>query len=146
MKVRRVLIWTALVLVVLAGAVAPTAYRALGTFAVKVPESLKGDHAGAIVAVERTGKYPRFVVQRILNSVDLPERINVTSGITTYRLRYRTTNYDDTPVVASALVGLPNRSVSTSVSVGPVSHNVSAMHAIALALRWFTELANREGE
>jgi acetyl esterase/lipase len=129
MRVRRVLTWTALGVTVLAGIVAITAYWAIGTFAVKIPASLKGDHAGAIVAVERTCKYPRFVVQRLLDSVDLPNRIDVTSGITTYRLRYRSTNYDGTPVTASALVGLPNRSTLTSVVI--YLHGTMAQRSIA---------------
>jgi pimeloyl-ACP methyl ester carboxylesterase len=117
MRVRRILFRVLLVLVVLTGAVGIAAYRAVGTFAVAFPASLKGDEPGALVAVERTGKYPGFVVQYILDTVDLPDPIDVTYGITLYRLQYRTTNYDGSVVVASGLVALPNASALNSVVV-----------------------------
>lgn len=115
MRVRKVLFWVLLVLVALTGVVGIAAYRAVGTFAVAIPESLRGDKPGALVEVERTGKYPGMVVQRLLDTVDLPDPIDVTYGITLYRVQYRTTNYDGSIVVASGLVALPNRSASDSV-------------------------------
>jgi hypothetical protein len=99
------------------GTVAIAAYRALGTFPVEISESLKGDKSGALVAVERTGKYPRFAMQYLLDSVDLPRPIHVTYGITLYRVQYRTRNYDGSVVVASGLVALPNRSDLNSVVI-----------------------------
>jgi pimeloyl-ACP methyl ester carboxylesterase len=117
MRVRRTLFWVLLVLVVLTGAVGIAAYCAVGTFAVAIPESLKGDDPGTLVSVERTGKYPGFVAQYILNSVDLPDPIDVKYGITLYRVQYRTTNYDGSVVVASGLVALPNGSALNSVVV-----------------------------
>ncbi len=83
-------------------------YRAIGTFGVALPEGLRGQEPGALVSVERVGKYPRFAAQRILNSVDLPEVIALQRGITLYRVRYRTTNHDGSSVIASGLVALPN--------------------------------------
>ena len=115
MTVRRILIGVVLVTIVLAAALGIAAYRAVGTFAVAIPESLTGDEPGALVAVERTGKYPSFVVQYILNTVDLPDPIDVKYGMTLYRVQYRTTNYDGSVVVASGLVALPNRSELHSV-------------------------------
>ncbi len=116
MSVRnKILLGVLLVLVVLTGAVGIATYRAVGTFAVAIPESLTGDEPGALVAAERAGKYPRFVVQYLLDTVELPEPIDVTYGITLYRVQYRTTNYDGSVVVASGLVALPNRSVLNSV-------------------------------
>jgi pimeloyl-ACP methyl ester carboxylesterase len=117
MRSRRIVIGILLVLVVLAGAAGIAAYRAVGTFAVAIPESLKGDRPSALVAVERIGKYPSFAVQYILNTVDLPDPIDVTHGITLYRVQYRTTNYDGSVVVASGLVALPNGNTLKSVVV-----------------------------
>ena len=117
MRVRKILCGVLLALIVLTGAVGIAAYRAVGTFAVAIPESLKGDQPGALVTVERIGKYPRFAVQYILNTVDLPEPIDVAYGITLYRVQYRTTNYDGSVVVASGLVAVPNGSVLNSVVV-----------------------------
>jgi hypothetical protein len=58
-----------------------------------------------------------LAVQYILNTVDLPDPIEVTHGITLYRVQYRTTNYDGCVVVASGLVALPNGSTLKSVVV-----------------------------
>ena len=115
MRMRRIFFGVLLVVVMLAGAAGIATYRAVGKFAVAIPESLIGDEPGALVAVERTGKYPSFVVQYILNTVDLPDPIDVKYGITLYRVRYRTTNYDGSVVVASGLVALPNGSDLNSV-------------------------------
>ena len=106
-----------MVLFVLAGAGGIAAYRAVSTFAVAIPESLKGVGPGALVAVERTGKYPSFAVQYMLDTVDLPDPIVVTHGITLYRVQYRTTNFDGSIVVASGLVALPNGNALQSVVV-----------------------------
>ena len=110
MRMRRILLWILLIVVVLACAVGIAAYRALGTFTVAIPDSLKGDEPGALVAVERTGKYPSLVVQYILNTVDLPDPIDVKYGMTLYRVQYRTQSYDGSMVVASGLAALPNGS------------------------------------
>src|SRR6266480_2139049 len=104
MRKRKILLGVLLVLVVLIGAVGIAAYCAVGTFAVAIPDSLRGHEPGALVAVERIGKYPRFVVKYILDSVDLPDPIDVAYGITLYRVQYRTTNHDGSAVVASGLV------------------------------------------
>jgi pimeloyl-ACP methyl ester carboxylesterase len=105
---RRILFRVLIVLVVLLGAAGIAVYTAVGTFAVSIPESVKGDQPGALVAVERIGKYPGFAAQYLLNSAGLPEPIRVTHGVTLYRVQYRTTNYDGSGVVASGLVALPN--------------------------------------
>jgi pimeloyl-ACP methyl ester carboxylesterase len=115
MRMRRILLWILLIVVVLACAVGIAAYRAVGTFTVAIPDSLKGDEPGALVAVERTGKYPSFVVQYILDSVDLPDPIDVKYGMTVYRVQYRTQSYDGSVVVASGLVALPNGNDLNSV-------------------------------
>jgi pimeloyl-ACP methyl ester carboxylesterase len=115
MRARRILIGVLATVVVLGGALGIVTYRAIGTFAVEVPESLSGDEPGALVAVERIGKYPRFAAKYILNSIDLPESIEVKCGITVYRLRYRTTNYDGSPVIASGLLALPETSALNTV-------------------------------
>jgi len=115
MRVRRVLVWIVVVMIVLAGAIGGAVYRAVGTFPVAIPESLKGKQPGALVAVERTAKYPSFVVQYLIDSVHLPEPIDVTHGITVYRVKYRTTNHDGAVVVASGLVALPNGAAAGSV-------------------------------
>ena len=117
MRSRRILVGILSVLVVLAGAAGVAAYRVLGTFAVAIPESLKGDGPGALVTVERTGKYPHFVVQYILDFVDLPDPIIVTHGITLYRVEYRTTNCDGSMVIASGLVAMPNGNTLKSTVV-----------------------------
>jgi pimeloyl-ACP methyl ester carboxylesterase len=115
MTVRRILIGVVLVTIVLAAALGIAAYRAVGTFAIAIPESLTGDEPGALVAVERTGNYPSFVVQYILSTVNLPDPLDVKYGMTLYRVQYRTTNYDGSLVVASGLVALPNRNELPSV-------------------------------
>jgi dienelactone hydrolase len=117
MRARRILVGILVVFIVSVGAFGIAAYRAVGTFAVTIPESLKGYGPGALVAVDRTGKYPSFAVQQILNTVDLPDPITVTHGITLYRVEYRTTNYDGSVVVASGLVALPNADALKSVVV-----------------------------
>jgi pimeloyl-ACP methyl ester carboxylesterase len=108
MRWRRIAIWAVVVVAVLAGSIGIAVYRAVGTFAVAIPESLRGDNPGALVAVERIGKYPGFVAQYLLNSVDLPDPIDVHYGTTLYRVEYRTTNYDGKVVFASGLVALPS--------------------------------------
>ena len=75
---------------------------------IAIPESVKGNEPGGLVAVERISKYPAFVAQFLLDSVNLPERIQLTYGTTFYRVTYRTTNHDGSLVVASGLVALPN--------------------------------------
>jgi hypothetical protein len=129
MRVRKILCGVLLALIVLTGAVGIATYRAVGTFAVAISESLKGDQPGALVTVERIGKYPSFAVQYILNTVDLPEPIDVAYGITLYRVQYRTTNYDHSVVVASGLVAVPNGSVSNSVVV--YHHGTNAERGLA---------------
>jgi pimeloyl-ACP methyl ester carboxylesterase len=137
MRVRRTLFWVLLALVVLTGAVGIAAYCAVGTFAVAIPESLKGDNPGTLVAVKRTGTYPGFVAQYILNSIDLPDPIDVKYGITLYRVQYRTTNYDGSVVVASGLVALPNGSDLNSVVV--YLHGTNAERRTAPSQRGFGE-------
>src|ERR1700685_131390 len=105
---RRFLFSVLLVLVALLAASGILVYRAVGTFAVAIPESAKGNEPGALVAVERISKYPAFVAQFLLNTVHLPDPIHITHGITLYRVTYRTTNHDGSLVVASGLVALPN--------------------------------------
>jgi pimeloyl-ACP methyl ester carboxylesterase len=105
---RRILISVLLVLVALLVAGGILVHSAVGTFAIAIPESAKGNEPGALVAVGRISKYPAFVAQFLLNTVDLPEPIHVTYGITLYRVTYRTTNHDGSLVVASGLVALPN--------------------------------------
>jgi pimeloyl-ACP methyl ester carboxylesterase len=114
---RKILLSVLLVLLVLLGAGAIAAFSAVGTFAVDIPESAKGNEAGALVAADRICKYPAFVAQALLSAVSLPEPIQVTNGITLYRVTYRTTNYDGAVVVASGLVAMPNGQVSNRVVV-----------------------------
>ena len=109
MHMRRILICVLLFVIVLAGAVGIAVYRAVGTYSVAIPESLKGDKPGRLVAVERTGKYPAIVTQYILDTADLPDPIEVKYGVTLYRVKYQTTNHDGTVIVASGLVALPTR-------------------------------------
>lgn len=117
MSKRRVLVGILSLLLVLAGVAGIAIYRATGTFAVAIPAALKGYAPGTLLSVERTGKYPAFATQIILNRVELPEPIDVTRGIALYRLRYHTTNKDGSVVVASGLVALPNKSKLESVVV-----------------------------
>jgi len=105
---RRILISVLLFLVALLAAGVIAFHSAVGTFAIAIPESAKGNEPGALVAVERISKYPAFVAQFLLDSVKLPEPIHLTYGITLYRVTYRTTNHDGSLVVASGLVALPN--------------------------------------
>jgi hypothetical protein len=132
-RMRRILFSVLLVLVVLAGAIGIAAYRAVGTFVVAIPESLTGDEPGKLFAVERTGKYPGFVAQYILNSVDLPDPIDVAYGVSLYRVQYRTTNYDGFLVVASGLVALPNGTELNSVVV--YHHGTNAQRRTAPSQR-----------
>lgn len=117
MWVRRTIVCVLLGLSLLTLVVGLAAYRAVGTFPIAIPAAPPGNQPGTLVAVERTGKYPAFVVQYILNSAELPEPIAVDHGITLYRVRYRTTNRDGGIVVASGLVALPNAGVWNSVVV-----------------------------
>ena len=117
MNARRILIGAPLVLAALAAAAGIAAYRAAGTFSVALPESLSGREPGALVAVERIGKYPAFVVRYILGTVEMPDPVDVKYGIALYRVHYRTTNYDGSVVVASGLVALPNGNDLNSVVV-----------------------------
>jgi len=129
MRLRRILAWVLSVVMVLTCAGGILAYSAIGSFSVALPESLKVDKPGALVAVERTGKYPRFVAQYILNAVELPEPIEVKYGLTLYRVRYRTMNYDGSDVVASGLVALPDRSDVDSVVM--YHHGTSTRRRVA---------------
>jgi pimeloyl-ACP methyl ester carboxylesterase len=117
MRTRRILFGILLALIVVAGAAGIAVYRSIGIFSVAIPEALRGDGPGALVSVERTGKFPSFAAQYILNSADLPEKIDVTHGITLYRVQYRTTSYDGSLVVASGLIALPNANTLQSVVV-----------------------------
>jgi dienelactone hydrolase len=118
MRVRKRLLLTVLItLVALLGALGIAAYSAVGTFAVAIPDSLKGTKPGSLIAVERIGKYPGFVAQYLLNLAHLPDPIAVTDGIALYRVQYRTTDYDGSVIVASGLVALPRRSALNSVVV-----------------------------
>jgi len=114
---KRIIVGVLLAFVALVGAIGIAAYNAVGTFAVAIPDSLKGNQPGSLVAVDRIGDYPAFVTQYLLNSVQLPDPITVTDGITLYRVQYRTTNYDRSVVVASGLVALPSRRTLNSVVV-----------------------------
>ena len=116
MRKRRVVVGILLLLLMLVGVAGIAVYRATGTFAVAIPASLKGNEPGTLLSVERTGKYPAFATQIILNRVDLPEPIEVTQGITLYRLRYHTTRKGCVDV-ASGLVALPHGSKLKSVVV-----------------------------
>jgi hypothetical protein len=107
---KRLLARILFVVVALSGAIGIAAYSAVGTFGVVIPESLKGIKPGDLVAVARIGKYPAFAARYILDTVRLPDPIEVTHGITLYRVSYRTTNYDGSVVVASGLVALPDGS------------------------------------
>jgi hypothetical protein len=115
LRLRTILFWVLLVVVVLACAVGIATYRAMGTFTVAIPDSLKSDKPGGLVAVERTGKYPSLVVRYILDSIGLPDPIDAQFGMTLYHMQYRTRNYDGSIVVASGLVALPNWSEVNSV-------------------------------
>jgi len=117
MRKKKILIALLVTLLVLTSAAGITLYRALGTFTVPLPAKLREESPGGLVSVQRTGDYPRFAVQSILNSVDLPEPLQVTHGITLYRVQYRTTNYDGSAVFASGLVALPHGEAMTSVVV-----------------------------
>jgi hypothetical protein len=115
MRVRnQILFGVLLALLVVVGSVGIAAYYAVGTFAVVIPESLKENKPGALVAVDRIGKYPAFVAQCILTTVHLPDPIDVTDGIALYRVKYRTTNHDGSVVIASGLVALPNSNALNS--------------------------------
>jgi dienelactone hydrolase len=129
MRKRRLIAWILVGLAVLGGAIGVAVYRAIGTFPVPIPATLKGEQGGALVALERTGKYPAFVAQYILDSVELPDPIDVTYGITLYRVQYRTTNHDGAPVVASGLVALPSGRGLNSVVM--YLHGTSAYRRIA---------------
>jgi len=107
---RKILIIGLAVLLAICGGLAIATHRAIGTFAIAIPDSLRGELPGALVKVERIGKYPRFAAQWILDSVDLPDAMVLQHGITLYRIQYRTTNYDGATVIASGLVALPDTS------------------------------------
>jgi pimeloyl-ACP methyl ester carboxylesterase len=129
MRLRRILAWVLSVVMVLTCAGGILAYSAVGSFSVALPESLQVDKPGALVAVERIGKYPRFAAQYMLNAVELPEPIEVKYGLALYRVRYRTTNYDGSDVVASGLVALPDRSDVDSVVM--FLHGTSTLRRVA---------------
>jgi pimeloyl-ACP methyl ester carboxylesterase len=99
----------------LGGALGLAVWRAIGTFAVAIGESLNTQERGALVSAERTGKYPPFVVRYVLGTVELPEPIDVSYGITLYRVEYRTIRHDGSADVASGLVALPNGRGANSV-------------------------------
>lgn len=90
-------------------------HQAMGTFPVSILDPPQGNDGGGLVAAERIGKYPRVALQYLLGRAVLPEPTTVAYGITLYRLRYRTTNYDGSTVVASGLVALPNSTKARSV-------------------------------
>lgn len=137
MHVRRNLGKLLLAFVLLMCVVGIAATITFGTFAVAIPESLKGDDPGTLVAVEQTGRYPGFVAQYLLNSVDLPDPIDVKYGVTLYRVKYRTTNYDGSAVVASGLLALPN---------GCDLHSVVVYHHGTIAERLAAPSQSRLGE
>ncbi len=116
MRVRRIIIPVLIVIVGLATISGLLVYRSVGTFTVSIPAALKGDEPGALVAVERTGIYPGFAVRAIINMiVELPEPLEVSHGITLYRVQYRTTQYDGEVVVASGLLAIPAGGAMNSV-------------------------------
>lgn len=117
MRKKKLLLTILSVLIVVAGVVGIAGYRTLGTFPVSIPEALKGGQPGSLITVDRIGKYPRLAVAYILSSVDLPDPIAVTDGMTLYRVQYRTTTYDGSPAVASGLVAIPHRDTLASVVV-----------------------------
>lgn len=108
MHLRRVFPIILAVVVGVAAVLGVLVYRAVGSFEVAVPAELRGEEAGALVSVTRTGKYPRIAVRRIVDAVGLPSALEVSNGITLYRVAYRTPNFDGSMVVASGLVALPN--------------------------------------
>ena len=105
---RKALLTAALVTAATASALAFAAYRAVGTFPVALPITALDSGPGGLVAAERIGAYPRVALQTLLDRAGLPDPVTVANGATLYRLRYRTTNHDGAPVVASGLVALPN--------------------------------------
>lgn len=128
-RVRKILLASTVATVVLAAGVGIAAYRAVATFDIRVPPSLAANQPGGVVSVARTGKYPGMVVQYLLDSVELPEPIDVTDGVTLYRVAYRTTNHDGSPTVASGLMALPSRSRPNSVVM--YFHGTSAQRSAA---------------
>ena len=55
MRMRRIFFWVLLVVVVLASAAGIAAYRVVGTFAVAIPDSLKGDEGGLSTSSDSSG-------------------------------------------------------------------------------------------
>ncbi len=110
-------------------AVAIGAYFTFGSFEIELPVSLTGQEPGALVKATRTGKYPRFLTQSLLATADLPEPLDMRSGITTYRVQYRTTNYDGSAIIASGLVAIPD--ISRLSSVVMYLHGTNAERATA---------------
>jgi hypothetical protein len=84
------------------------AYRAIGTFDVPIPDTLKGETRGALVKVERVGKFPAVAVKRMVGLAELQNLPETSCGITMYRVPYRTLNHDNTSVIASGMLALPN--------------------------------------
>ena len=70
---------------------------------------------GAVTSVEHLKGYSATTLRLLLWWADLPEAVHVEHGVDLYRIKYWTTNYDDTPVLASGLVSIPRKAAPKGV-------------------------------
>ncbi len=119
-------------------------YAGLGTFEVGLQPGRDNDRSGALLEAARTSHLPRFVLQRVLDTVELPEPVSVANGVSTYRVRYLTTNHDGAQIPASGLVSVPWRDdVSSTVAYfhGTIAERAAAPSAPGLGEGMFVAIA-----
>ncbi len=91
-----------------AGVVGLMFYSAVRAIPVELPPEFPRGHPGDLVSVTRTARLPAFALRAIVKAADLPVELDVTHGVTLYRVLYLTSQYDGRVVEASALVAFPN--------------------------------------
>ena len=85
------------------------AYDLVGTRTIALPDTLRGQAAGAIETVEQVGNFPSFVFGLLLNRAALPAPVDVACGATLYRVQYWTRDAHDAPTLASGLLAIPKQ-------------------------------------
>jgi pimeloyl-ACP methyl ester carboxylesterase len=83
--------------------------------AAAVTDSPEIGGAGELITTEQIGQHARAAMQTVLDGLGLSEPITIQHDVTLYRLRYWTTNFDGSTVVASGLVALPDGKKAKSV-------------------------------
>jgi hypothetical protein len=72
---------------------------------------------GAVTKIESLGSYSRESAVSLLQLADLPQTVTTTCGYQLFRIQYKTTNYDNTTVIASGLMAVPdNKTIKGIVS------------------------------